>query len=71
MSDRIKCTFDGCNATHRAVISPFLLDDGWAWLEQWGPGIKDGIYCPAHVAALDAMLEDGSLKEIQGADDQA
>jgi hypothetical protein len=62
---RMKCAFKGCNQTHRRVISGFLLDDGWAFLAGWGPGVEDGCYCPAHAAALDAMLEDGSLEEIQ------
>ena len=57
----IRCTFHGCNAT---TEQPFT--DGWADLCAWGPGIKDGFYCKAHADALEAMLEDGSLAEIQG-----
>lgn len=64
--EKMKCTYDGCHRTHRRVISAILLDDGWAYLADWGPGVKEGYYCPAHADALSAMLEDGSLAEIQG-----
>jgi hypothetical protein len=62
---KIRCTFDGCHRTHRWVISGVLLDDGWAYLCDRGPGVKEGYYCPAHADALDAMLEDGSLQRTQ------
>jgi len=56
----LKCTFDGCNATSE---QPYT--DGWANLADWRPGVKDGFYCKAHADALEAMLMDGSLGEIQ------
>ena len=59
--DQVRCTFDGCTAKSD---QPFT--DGWSSLGDWGPGIKDGLYCKAHADALEAMLEDGSLGEIQG-----
>ena len=41
------CTWEGCAATTEA---PAL--DGWIELLDWGGGINDGFYCPAHTAAI-------------------
>jgi hypothetical protein len=53
-----KCTWEGCPAT---TERPAL--DGWTYLSDYGPGIKDGIYCPAHAAAIEAVRSEGGLDE--------
>jgi hypothetical protein len=55
-----KCTWIGCPAT---TERPAL--DGWTYLTDWGHGIKDDglYYCPAHAAALEAILREGGLDD--------
>jgi hypothetical protein len=45
-----RCAFEGCPKTSER---PFA--DGWADLGGWGPGVPDGMYCPEHAAALEAI----------------
>ena len=45
------------------------VSDGWADLGGWGRGVKDGFYCKAHADALETMLMDGSLYEIDACGD--
>lgn len=54
------CTFGGCP---KSSEQPYT--DGWSNLCAWGPGIPDGFYCKPHADALEAMLMDGTLAEIQ------
>jgi hypothetical protein len=35
--------------------------EGWAYLSKYGPGIKDGSYCPAHANAIERVLLAGGL----------
>jgi hypothetical protein len=51
-----RCTFEGCHRTTSDRHAP-----GWSWLEFRAPGIKDGLYCPQHVAALEALEVLGEL----------
>ena len=53
-----KCTFDGCNAE---TDQPGI--DGWSAFGEWGRGINDGLYCPLHVEALEALLLDGAFDD--------
>ena len=46
----IRCAFDGC---HKKTEQPST--DGWAYLCKYGPGIKDGSYCPAHADAIECI----------------
>ena len=50
------CTFEGCHRTSERPIA-----SGWVLLTDWGPGIKNGFYCPQHVAALEALHVSGDL----------
>jgi hypothetical protein len=50
------CTFEGCHRTASDRHAP-----GWSWLEFSAPGIKEGLYCPQHVAALEALHMSGGL----------
>jgi hypothetical protein len=34
------------------------MTEGWAQLVAWGPGIPDGIYCPEHARAIEAIEAD-------------
>jgi hypothetical protein len=52
------CTFQGCRNTSEQPIT-----DGWAILADWGPGIPDGYYCPAHANAIEKVDEDGGLED--------
>jgi hypothetical protein len=50
------CTFEGClKSTERPAV------EGWAWLQAWGPGVRDGLYCAPHAKALEALLLSGEL----------
>ena len=52
-----RCTFEGCHRSTERPIAP-----GWAWLDNFpAPGIKDGYYCPRHVAAIEALDISGGL----------
>jgi len=66
MSDeqRIYCSFSGC---HRSIIRRdyFVPPEGWAYLSDWGPGIKRGFYCKPHADALEALNDSGELDYIQ------
>jgi hypothetical protein len=56
----IRCAFDGC---HKKTEQPST--DGWAYLCKYGPGIKDGSYCPAHADAIErerVLLAGGGLE---------
>lgn len=48
-----RCTFDGCRNTTESPVS-----DRWRWLQDWGPGIPDGYYCPDHAHAIEAIVDD-------------
>jgi hypothetical protein len=54
------CTFEGCPKT-----TENWLDDRWAHLDGWGIGVREGYYCREHADALEALLENGELEEIQ------
>ena len=51
-----RCTFEGCHRTTSDRHAP-----GWSFLTDFAPGIKDGLYCPQHVAALEALNMSGEL----------
>jgi hypothetical protein len=51
------CAFEDCTATTERPAA-----DGWTYLTDW-PGVKDGLYCPAHAAALEAILIEGGLED--------
>lgn len=53
-----RCTWQGCAAT---TERPAL--DGWTYLADRGHGIRDGIYCPAHAAAIEAVESEGGLDD--------
>ena len=55
----IKCSWDGCGAKTELPAT-----DGWVALANWGPSIKDGVYCPAHVAVLEAVLVEQSENDL-------
>jgi hypothetical protein len=57
----VRCAFEGCWKTSER---PFT--DGWADLAGWGPGVPDGLYCPEHAAALEAVLEEGGFDHEGG-----
>jgi hypothetical protein len=48
------CAWRDCPATTKAPAA-----DGWTHLSDWGLGIRDGIYCPAHAAAIEAEFGEG------------
>jgi hypothetical protein len=58
MADLKQCTYPGCaSATGR----PFT--DGWTWFQDLAPGLPDGFYCPAHSAAIEAVVSEGGLDD--------
>ncbi len=58
MADLKQCTYPGCaSATER----PFT--DGWTWFQDLAPGLPDGFYCPAHSAAIEAVVSEGGLDD--------
>jgi hypothetical protein len=58
---RTACTFEGCPArSDRPAL------DGWGFLAGW-PGLRNGPYCPAHVAAIEAVLAEGGFDEAENA----
>ena len=50
---KFRCCGDGC---WRTTARPYT--DGWSSLSDWGYGIKDGFYCPAHADAIEKVFED-------------
>jgi hypothetical protein len=54
-----KCTYPSCPAeTERPGA------DGWTWFEDLrAPGLPDGLYCPAHSAAIEAVINEGGLED--------
>jgi hypothetical protein len=50
------CTFAGCLKSVEWPAVFFLPPEGWWWLEVWGPGVRDGMYCELHAKALEALL---------------
>jgi hypothetical protein len=53
-----RCMWEGCTAT---TAHPEI--DGWTYLLDWGHGIKDGIYCPTHAAAIEKVRSEGGLDD--------
>jgi hypothetical protein len=64
-----RCTFEGCPKSVEYPETFVRPPPGWAWLADWGPGVKDGIYCEPHANALEEMLLNGELATIQAGDD--
>jgi hypothetical protein len=59
------CTFEGCLKSVEWPAVFFLPPEGWTWLERWGPGVRDGMYCEPHAKALEALLLSGELHQAQ------
>ena len=59
------CTFAGCPKSVEWPAVFFLPPEGWTWLEAWGPGVRDGMYCDPHAKALEALLLSGELRQAQ------
>ena len=59
------CTFEGCLKSVEWPAVFFLPPEGWTWLERWGPGVRDGMYCEPHARALEALLLSGELHQAQ------
>jgi hypothetical protein len=55
-----KCTSQGCTATTERRTP----GGGWTHLADWGGGIKDGFYCPAHTAAIIDVDDDPWLTRL-------
>jgi hypothetical protein len=55
-----RCTFEGC---YRSTESPGK--DEWSYLEDWGPGVRDGFYYKPHADALEELLMSGEI-EVEG-----
>jgi hypothetical protein len=62
--------------THRCPMEPCgksvewprvfgMPPKGWAWLDDWGPGVPTGMYCEEHAEALNQMVISGELPAIQ------
>jgi hypothetical protein len=52
-----RCTFEGCHRTMERPHTP-----GWSFFfAGFAPGIKEGLYCPQHVAAIGALYVSGGL----------
>jgi hypothetical protein len=60
-----RCRFEGC---HRSTDHPH--EGGWSFLCDWGPGVKDGFYCPTHGDALEALNLSGELEDVSSDDDE-
>jgi hypothetical protein len=58
---KIRCSWEGC---WRTTARPY--SDGWGYLGDWGPAVKDGWYCKAHADALEKVLEDGGFADENG-----
>ena len=65
MSKLTRCAFDGC---HKTSVNP--VEDGWSYLAEWGPGVRDGFYCKPHVDALEALLVSGELHSDDDHDEE-
>jgi hypothetical protein len=59
------CTFEGCPKSVEWPAVFWLPPEGWTWLERWGPGVRDGMYCEPHAKALEALLLSGELHQAQ------
>jgi hypothetical protein len=59
------CTFEGCPKSVEWPAVFLLPPEGWTWLEAWGPGVRDGMYCAPHARALEALLLSGELGQAQ------
>ena len=59
------CTFEGCLKSVEWPAVFLLPPEGWAWLEMWGPGVRDGMYCETHGRALEALFLSGELGQAQ------
>ena len=59
------CTFAGLSEIGRMACCFLLPPEGWTWLEAWGPGVRDGMYCDPHAKALEALLLSGELHQAQ------
>jgi hypothetical protein len=59
MPDYKRCTYPGCaTETERPAI------DGWTWFQNLkAPSLPDGLYCPAHAAAIEALINEGGLDD--------
>jgi len=58
-NNRKRCAYPGCVA---ATERPGA--DGWTWFQDLGPsGPPDGLYCPAHSAAIKAIIEQGGFED--------
>jgi hypothetical protein len=55
--DLWSCSFDGCSAKSN---QPTL--DGWTQITGWR-GVKSGVYCPNHAAALEAVCTEGGIED--------
>jgi hypothetical protein len=53
-----RCTYPGCAA---ATERPST--DGWTWFQALPSGLPDGLYCPAHSAAIEAIISEGGLED--------
>jgi hypothetical protein len=51
-----RCAYPGCPAKTNNRLS-------WSYLADWGGGLPDGHYCPAHAVSLGAGLPEGGLDE--------
>jgi hypothetical protein len=52
------CTYPGCAATTDQPAR-----DGWTWFEDLASGLSHGFYCPAHSAAIEAIMREGGLDD--------
>ena len=59
------CAFSGCAKTVDLPGVILLPPEGWVWLDRWGPGVPDGLYCQPHAEALEALHLSGELVEAQ------
>jgi hypothetical protein len=62
---RHRCQFEGCLRTVEWPEVFTLPPEGWSWLQDWGPGVPEGMYCKPHADALEALLVSGELESIQ------
>jgi len=37
--------------------------DGWTWFTDLTPGLPDGLYCPAHSAAIETIISEGGFED--------
>lgn len=53
-----RCTFESCWKTTERPGA-----DGWTRLSDYGPGVPDGLYCPEHADAIEAILPDITVEQ--------